>query len=133
MEITTDSKITVRFYRNSAAMVLNPIGAAYLKLPKGIQILEHDNFKKIIIKACEIDEPEAFPIVGKNYSYSHGGIAIKSTTFVFKIWEENKWDRDIHYIVNGIVDIKQPNLILFDLTKAERAEEKQNKENKNEQ
>ena len=124
MEITTNNKITIRFYRNSGTMLINPTGAAYLKLPKSIQFLERDDFTKLIIRACEMGEPDSIPIVGKNYSYSKGGIAIKSTTLIFKLWQANKWEKGAHYISSGIIDPSKQDLILFDLTKAEKIEER---------
>ncbi len=124
MEISANGKITLRFYRQDAQMSLSPTAAAYLKLPKCIKILEKDDFRKLIFCVCEMGEPDSFPIVGKNYSYRHGGIAIKSTTFVFKIWESNGWEKDARYIVNGIIDPDKPDIILFDLARAEKIEDK---------
>jgi hypothetical protein len=124
MEITTSNKIVMRLYRNSGTMLLNPTGVAYLKLPKFIQFLEKENFTKIIIRACDINDTDSIPIVGKNYSYSKGGLAIKSNTFIFKLWEANKWDKHTHYLVPGIIDISKTDTILFDFSKAEKIDEK---------
>ena len=79
MEITTSNKIILRFYRTTGLMTLSATAAAYLKLPNCIQILENGGFKQIIIGSCEMGEPDSFPIVGKNYSYSNS-ITIRSTT-----------------------------------------------------
>jgi len=119
MEITTNNKIILRFYRTTGLMTLSATAAAYLKLPNCIQILENDDFKQIIIGSCEMGEPDSFPIVGKNYSYSNG-ITIRSTTLIFKIWEANGWDKDVHYLAEGVIDLAQPDIILFDLSKAEK-------------
>ena len=108
MEVTANSRITARFYRSGAAMIINPTGAAYLKMPKCIQFLEKDDFKQIIVRPCEMGEPDSYPILGKHYSYAKGGIAVRSTTFVFKIWGVNNWDKDSHYFVYGKIDPNQP-------------------------
>ncbi len=122
--MATLGKIAIRIYRNYGQIKISPTADAYLKRPLCIRLLADPDFHRLIVQKCEADEPGSHMLVGKPLDERPNGISIASLTLVLKLYDANNLDKDAYYMIPGSIDAEKEDMILFDISKAERIEDK---------
>jgi len=84
--------------------------------PVSIRFLWNAAKLSLIIEPAEIENPDSFPVIGRNYA-KRGSLFIGSVTLIDEIWVATKWDKALRYRM--VAKHNEPsNVAIFDLKKA---------------
>ena len=88
--------------------------------PSGIRFQWNSAKCSLIIEPTNIDNPDGFPVIGKQYT-QRKSMEIGSITLVNEIWTATKWDKTMRYRI--VAKYNEPsNVAIFELKKAVASE-----------
>lgn len=84
--------------------------------PTGIRLLWNAGKQSLLIKPSDINDPDAFPVIGTTY-VKNGSLFIGSRTLIYDIWEVLDWDKTLRFRIVAKYN-KQSNVAIFDMKDA---------------
>ncbi|MCL2860955.1 MAG: hypothetical protein FWE22_00870 [Firmicutes bacterium] len=99
--------------------ISNPV-LRLLGNPGGIKFRWNCDKKILAIGATVLDDPDGYPVIGKNYS-NFGSLSMGCITLISAIWKSMDWDRGLKYRIVARYNVPD-NIAIFELDSAEGLE-----------